>query len=276
MGLISLLIALATPQVAFRRTADVPYTQGPRGRLDVYEPRAPHHGAPVVVFFYGGNWDSGTKALYRFVGATLAARGMVVVIPDYRVYPEVRFPVFLQDNALAVRWAADHAAEHGGDAGKLFLMGHSAGAYDAAMLALEPRWLAEVGLQSVRDVRGLIGLSGPYDFLPLKRERLKIIFGPPEGLSATQPINHVDGRGPPALLLAGAADRTVLPRNSQRLADRIRARGGEAETVIFPRASHARTITDLLPLVGGGLGVRERILAFVTARSAATPTRAAA
>ena len=276
MGLISLLIALATPQVAFHRTADISYTQGPRGRLDVYEPRARRHGAPVVVFFYGGNWDCGTKALYRFVGATLAARGMVVVIPDYRVYPEVRFPVFLQDNALAVRWAVDHAAEHGGDPDKLFLMGHSAGAYDAAMLALEPRWLAAVGLQSTRDVRGLIGLSGPYDFLPLKRERLKIIFGPPAGLAATQPINHVDGRGPPALLMAGAADRTVLPRNSQRLADRIRARGGKAETVIFSKAGRARTITDLLPLVGGGLEVRERIVAFITARSAAAPTRAAA
>ena len=272
----ALLVALATPQTAFVRVADIPYAQGPRGKLDVYRPRAPHPGAPVVVFFYGGNWQGGDKALYRFVGASLAARGMVVVIPDYRVYPQVRFPAFLEDNARAVRWTFDHAAGYGGDPGKLFLMGHSAGAYEAAMLALEPRWLADVGLRSDRDVRGLIGLSGPYDFLPLHSETLKAIFGPPETLPATQPINHVDGRGPPALLMAGSADRTVRPSNSQNLADRIRQRGGAAEMVIFPKVGHARTITDLLPLVGGALGVRGRILAFIAARSAVSPARAVA
>ena len=272
----ALLVALATPQTTFVRHADIPYAQGPRGGLDVCEPRAPHPGAPVVVFFYGGNWQGGDKALYRFVGAALAASGVVTVIPDYRVYPQVRFPGFLDDNARAVRWTKDHAADYGADPGKLFLMGHSAGAYGAAMLALERRWLGAVGLDPRRDVRGVIGLSGPYDFLPLKSETLKIIFGPPERLPDTQPINHVDGRGPPFLLMAGETDKTVLPRNSLRLAARIKAEGGRSEAVIFPKTGHARTVTDMLPLIGGAPSVRARILQFIAARLAGAPARAAA
>ena len=266
-GLIALLIALATPQFGFSRTADVPFMPGVRGTLDVYTPRRPNPGAPVVVFLYGGNWDSGEKALYRFVGASLARAGVVTVIPDYRVYPEVRFPGFLEDNARAVRWAKDHAASFGADPDRLFLIGHSAGAYDVAMLTLDPRWLAAVGMEPRRDVRGAIGLSGPYDFLPLESSELKVIFGPPERLSGTQPINHVSGAAPPMLLMAGGADRTVDPGNSARLQGRITASGGRAELVIFPKARHADTITALLPVFGGGLDVGGRIRRFIEAQS---------
>ena len=271
----ALLVALLTPQVGFTRTANLTFMPGARGTLDVYEPAGPHAGAPMVVFFYGGNWDSGDRALYRFVGASLARAGVVTVIPDYRLYPEVRYPEFLKDNALAVRWAVDHAGAIGADPHRLFLMGHSAGAYDAAMLTLDRRWLATVGLDPRRDVRGTIGLSGPYDFLPLESGTLKAVFGPPDGRPATQPINHVDGDAPPMLLMAGDADTTVDPGNSRRLQQKIVAHGGQAELAIFPKASHSATVTALLPVFSSGLDVRGRVLDFIRSHGAGVARAAA-
>ena len=272
----ALIVALVTPQTHYVRTADIPYAEGARGKLDVYVPRAAHAGAPMVVFVYGGSWDSGEKAVYRFVGAALASRGVVVAIPDYRVYPEVRWPAFLDDNAMAVRWAKDHAADYGADPGKLFLMGHSAGAYDVAMLGLDRRWLGAVGLDPRRDVRGVIGLSGPYDFLPLVKPELKTIFGPEDRLPDTQPINHVDGQAPPFLMVAGEADTTVYPRNTVHLAKAITARGGQAETVFYPGIKHVGTVTSFLPVFGSHIDVPRRVLAFIRKLSAGAAVKAAA
>jgi len=125
---------------------DVAYGPDQRHRLDVYAPAAPRPGAPIVVFFYGGNWNSGERADYRFIGRSLAEDGAIVVIPDYRVYPQVRWPDFLRDSAQAVRWAYDNAAHLGANPDRIVLMGHSAGAYNAVKLATDGRWLAEVGL----------------------------------------------------------------------------------------------------------------------------------
>ncbi len=272
----ALIVALVTPQTDFVRTPNLAYAEGPRGKLDVYAPKAPHEGAPLVVFVYGGSWDSGEKALYRFVGAALASQGMVVAIPDYRVYPEVRYPAFLEDNARAVRWARDHAHDYGADPGKLFLMGHSAGAYDVAMLGLDQRWLAAVGMDPRRDVRGVIGLSGPYDFLPLVDPKLKIIFGPPEGLPDTQPINHVDGHAPPFLMVQGEADTTVYPKNTRHLAAAILAHGGRAETVFYPGVKHVPTVTSFLPVFGNHLDIPSRVVAFIRKLAGGDAVKAAA
>src|SRR5882724_3365318 len=110
---------------------DIAYADGARRRLDVYRPNNARQ-APIIVFFYGGSWQIGSKETYLFLAATLAARGYVVVVPNYRVYPEVKFPEFLSDGAKAVRWAKDNAATYGGDASQVFIMGHSAGAHIAA------------------------------------------------------------------------------------------------------------------------------------------------
>jgi acetyl esterase/lipase len=246
----------ANPSITIER--DQSYAPGARHTLDIYQPPKAASARPVVVFLYGGGWDQGAKADYRFVGQTLAAQGFVTVIPDYRVYPAVRYPAFLQDNALAVRWVKDHAAEFGGDPAKLFLMGHSAGAYNAVMLGVDRRWLGAVGMDPRHDLRGVIGLAGPYDFLPLHSDELKVIFGPPEARPDTQPINHVDGQAPPMLLMTDLGDKVVDPGNTLRMATRIRQKGGRVETATFPGLSHA--------LVLGVIAAPLRFLAPVTRR----------
>ncbi len=227
------------PRFGVTTTRDVIYQPGPRGGLDVYRPRRANGSTPVIIFLYGGGWDQGAKSEYAFIGDALASKGFVTFIPDYRLYPEVRWPSFLEDNAKAVRWVKNHAAEYGGDSSKLFLVGHSAGAYNAVMLSLDRRWLAAVGMDPARDLRGVIGLAGPYDFLPLQTDELKAIFGPPETRPQTQPINYVDGEGPPLFLATDDQDKVVKPSNTTRLADKIRAHGGSVETKTYAGLSHA-------------------------------------
>lgn len=252
------VLGTLTASPGVRTAADEAYAPGPRHGVDVYAPKGTVKA--VVVFFYGGGWDSGARNDYRFVGQALADKGYLTFVPDYRVYPEVRYPDFLRDCAEATRWARDHAAAYGGDPRTLFLMGHSAGAYNAAMLTLDPRWLTAVGMDPRRDVRGTVGLAGPYDFLPLKSAELKTIFGPEDQRPATQPIAYVTGDAPPMLLMAGRNDTVVDPGNSERLAARIRQRGGDVQVVMFDKLSH--------PLIVGALAGPLTFLAPVKALTA--------
>ena len=258
----------------FTVTRNISYTSGPRGGLDIYAPRHASN-APLVVFFYGGSWQEGDKALYRFVGAALAAHGVVAMIPDYRVYPQTRFPGFLQDGATAVAWAHAHAATYGADPARLFLMGHSAGAYIAAMLALDPEWLAPHGLNPKHDIAGLIGLAGPYDFLPLTDPVLKIIFGPPAGLARTQPIDFVTSGAPPAFLAAGMKDATVDPGNSTRLARRLRQSADRVEVKFYPGIDHIELAGALSPWLSTLAPVLADCLAFIEQTTQQTPRSAA-
>ena len=233
---ITVLNALS-PREGISETRDIPYAAGQRDRLDVYAPAGAAE-APVVVFIYGGGWKDGDKAMYRFVGAALAARGFVTVVPDYRVFPAVRFPVFIQDAAAAVAWTRAHVARYGGDPRRIFLMGHSAGAHIAAMLTLDKQWLGAEGLDPDRDIAGFAGLAGPYDFLPLHDPELDDIFAPSGDLRLTQPITFARGNAPPMFLAAGSADTTVLPRNTIHLADAVRRDGGRVEERLYPRIGH--------------------------------------
>ncbi|HEX4051339.1 MAG TPA: alpha/beta hydrolase [Steroidobacteraceae bacterium] len=262
------LLNALQPRAGVRVTRDRRYAPGARGTLDVYAPRAAKGNVPVVLFIYGGSWDSGRKAEYEFVGDALASAGMVAVIPDYRVYPQVRWPAFLQDNARALRWAVDHAAAYGGDPHDVFLMGHSAGAYDALMLGLDPRWLAEVGLDPVRDLQGVIGLAGPYDFLPLTSARLQAIFGPPQGRPATQPINFVTGHNPPLFLATDQADKEVDPGNTMRLAARVRAAGGDVSAHSYAHLTHALLLGVFAVPLRAVAPVRRDVVQFIRAHAA--------
>jgi len=246
-----------------RAASNVPYGPGPRNQLDIYRPRGGAESLPVAVMFYGGTWEEGDRATYRFVGAALARRGIVTVIPDYRVYPEVRFPGFLRDGAEAVRWTRDHVADYGGDPTKIVLIGHSAGAHIAAMLALDSQWLAAVGLDSRRDIRGMVGLAGPYDFLPLTDPKLKDIFGPADRLARTQPIHFVDGQAAPIFVAAGTQDRTVDPGNTTRLARKIESRGGQVTEVLYPGVDHRTLIGAFSPLLRARAPVLDDTVRFI-------------
>lgn len=181
---------------------------------------------------------------YVFTAEALTSAGFVVVIPDYRVYPEVKFPVFLQDCAAAVKWVSEHAAEFGGDPKWIYLMGHSSGAYHAAMLAFDGEYLKGAGMDP-RMLRGFIGLAGPYDFLPLKKPALIDIFGGANGIPHTQPITFATSSAPPALLLVGSSDTTVKPGNTTRLAARIRERGGKFTEIVYDGIGHFRILDAL-------------------------------
>ncbi|MES2102890.1 MAG: alpha/beta hydrolase [Pseudomonadota bacterium] len=236
---------------SYVKAADIPYGPDPRHRLDIYTPAHLQGSAPVVVFIYGGSWNSGERADYLFVGAALASRGIVAVLADYRLYPQVRYPSFLEDSAQAVAWTIRQISAYGGDPARLYVMGHSAGAYNAAMLALDGRWLQGVG-SSPAALRGWIGLAGPYDFIPIENKDVRPVFFFPDTPPDSQPINHVSAAAPPALLMASVNDKLVNPvRNTDSLAAKLKAAGGAVTVMHFDKTNHVSLIASMAwPLRG--------------------------
>jgi acetyl esterase/lipase len=249
------------PRDDFRLVADESYGPAARQKLDLYLPVPASGPHPVVVFFYGGNWQTGSKDDYPFLGEALASRGFVVVIPDYRLYPEVRYPEFITDCADAVRWTLAHISQYGGDAGKVSLMGHSAGAYNALMLTLDRDFL---GADRARIAR-TVGLAGPYDFLPLTDPALQAIFATEPDLAKTQPIYYADGTAPPVLLVTGKMDNTVFPRNTEHLAARIREKGGMVEERYYSLIGHVTLIGAMAAPLRFLAPVRSDVVEFLAA-----------
>ena len=258
-----------TPDSTFDKTEGIAYGDDPRQKLDVYVPRHPLENAPVVVFFYGGSWNSGSRSDYSFVGEALASRGVVAVLADYRLYPQVRYPLFLEDGAKAVAWTHDHIHRFSGDPQRLYLMGHSSGAYNVAMLALDPGLLGAVGM-SPHDLRGWIGLAGPYDFLPIQNPDVRPVFFWPDSPPQSQPINHVSRGAPPALLMASRDDDLVNPtRNTGGLARKLRQAGVPVQDFYFARTGHATLVATLSRPMRGLAPVLDEVSAFIRA----TPTQ---
>lgn len=206
--------------------------------LDVYPAQGVQGAAPVVVFLYGGSWQHGRREYYQFVGSALSARGVTVVVPDYRKAPRNRFPAFVEDAAAATAWTHAHVAELGGDPRKVYLMGHSAGAHMAALLGTDGRYLGRWGLRP-RDLGGVIGLAGPYDFEPTVNARIeRRVFAGVQDWPQTQPVHFVNGDEPPFLLLHGDSDRRVWVANSESLARHLRAAGDAVTLRILPGVGH--------------------------------------
>lgn len=211
--------------------------------LDVYRPQGPHaRPAPVVVFFYGGAWQRGARGHYRFVGRRLAQHGVLTLVVDYRTYPRAGFPAFVEDGARAVAWAHAHAGRYGGDPGRIFLAGHSAGAQIAALLGADARYLQVHGLRP-RDLAGVIGLAGPYDFAITGQ--YVPIFGDPAQWPHAQAVNAVDGDEPPFLLVHGGADSVVEARDSRQMARRLQRHGVPAGVLELPGAGHVAPLQGL-------------------------------
>ena len=250
-------------------TRNIAYGTLNRQQLDVYAPvSTPGAPAkrPVIVFFYGGSWDSGSKDAYLFVAEALTSKGFITVVPDYRVYPEVIYPEFLNDGAKAFQWTKDNIEKYGGDVNNIFVAGHSAGAHIAAMLAFDQTWLATQNL-STTSIRGLIGLAGPYDFLPLTSERLKEIFPSAEIQASSQPIRYARGNGPSALLLAGDADTVVSTKNTRNFSARIRESKGRVQEKYYAGMGHIKIVTVLAAPFRNGHAVLDDIAEFVRAES---------
>jgi len=233
------------------RQADVGVAYGPleRQRFDLYRPAAaPGAGASsLVVFVYGGTWSSGDRADYRFAGEALAAQGFTVMVVDYRLYPEVRYPDFLQDCARATGYALEHAATLGADPKRVFLYGHSAGAYNAAMLALDSRWLRAVG-HAPGELAGWVGLAGPYNFLPIGDPQTRLVFDWPRTVPDTQPINHVGDlpRALPAFLGVADHDTLVIPeQNTYRIHAQMLARGTTVTMKTYEHVNHGLLVGAL-------------------------------
>ncbi len=222
---------------------EMAYGKLARQSMLVYTPPNPR---ATVFFFYGGSWIKGKASEYEFVGRTLSKRGLQVVIPDYRLYPDVQYPVFLEDSAEAVTTAICTPGLI--KTGKWVAMGHSAGAYNAAMLALDPDWMEAFMAAIDGDPKrgsafdAWIGLSGPYDFLPTDSALLNGIFTAGGQGSDTQPVNHVSAGDPPAMLVHGLEDDTVRISNSKSMARHYEEQQLRVQTQYYPDTSHAATL----------------------------------
>ena len=237
------------------------YGGDPRHKLDVYRPAGGAGNLPVLVFCYGGAWDSGDRGNYDFVGRGFAKLGYLTVIADYRLVPRTRFPGFIADLAAAIAWASAHAAEYGGDGSRVFLVGHSAGAYNVALAALDPRYLKAQGLEPSA-IAAVATLAGPFDFLPLDDSSAIAAFGRWNDLPATQPVNFVSTQAPPFLLLTGDTDTTVYPRNSKRLAAELEQAGVHHRIIEYPGIGHAGIMLALSRPLRWRAPVLEDIRAF--------------
>ncbi len=260
------LAAIRSQRVA----ADLAYGPLARHRLDVYAPAnaAPPGGHPVVVFFYGGSWNRGERADYRFVGEALAARGVLTLVADYRLYPEVRYPEFLGDCALALAYGLRNAARLGGNPNRVFVMGHSAGAYNAAMLALDARRLGAAG-HAPGELAGFIGLAGPYDFLPMRNPETQPVFFHPDYPPGTQPIDYATRSAPRTFLGAALVDALIDPqRNSVGLANRLRDVGASVELRLYGRVDHVTLVAALAPPLRWLAPVFDDVVAFIEAGAA--------
>ena len=251
-GLLDGISRVAGDSGARAAARGVSFGADPRMRLDVYVPDKMTVDAklPVVIFFYGGGWVDGARGDYGFAARAFAARGMIAIVPDYRLVPNVRFPTFIEDGAQAVKWARDHVAQFGGDPARIAVSGHSAGAYIGAMLALDRHYLGDIGVDP-GIIRAAVLLSGPYDFFPFTEIRGRDALGQWPRPAETQPITFARADAPPMLLMHGTADTIVKPRNSQALAAKLAPLGAPVDLKLYPGKSHTDTIKSLSPAFRG-------------------------
>lgn len=261
------IINVFVSRSGYRIQRDIAYGTEPRQQLDLYIPEGLATRAPVLLFFYGGGWQSGTKSLYPALGQAFAAQGILVAIADYRLYPQVRYPAFLQDSAQAFAFVRDHTAQYGSNPRQLIIAGHSAGAYNAMMLASDPHYLKDAGAD-IAQICGVIGIAGPYDFLPLIDPSYIAVF---EGKnrSETQPIGYIDGKRPPMLLAYGTADTIVDPGNSIRLAAKLRSFNSPVTLRAYPHIGHIEIILSLAPGLRWLTPLRTDMLNFIAASTPA-------
>jgi acetyl esterase/lipase len=257
-------INLLVPRSGYVVHRNLAFGADPRQRLDVYVPRGLKESAPVLLFFYGGAWQGGSRRDYLAFGQAFASAGIVTAVADYRLYPQVKYPAFVEDGAAALAWLHAKAGNYGGDPGRIFVSGHSAGAYIAVMLASERKFLAGQG-GGPDWIRGVIGIAGPYDFLPMEAVEYIDMFHGRNNLDS-MPVSHVNGVRAPMLLVTGSDDGTVYPRNTESMAARLRSFGSWVREIHYPGIGHVGVILSLVPGFRGTTRLRQDMLDFIHSR----------
>lgn len=246
-----------TPSSTFDRTKNVSFGDGDRDELDIYRAEKPKANAPVLMFVHGGSWDSGSKGIYKFLAEGFTKSGYDIVVPNYRIYPNAKFPDFLEDNAKAVAFTAETFPSR-----NVVLIGHSAGAYNVLMLALRDEYLSQAGVDRCAVVSGVVGLAAPTGIVPLDSAPLTEIF--PDRFTADDAVlNNVTGPAPAVFLGHGESDTTVYPKNSTALAEKITARGGSAQVEVYPSQSHTDIIKVLSRHFDGDATLKADIVSFI-------------
>lgn len=255
-----------------RTGAGIPF--GTHGQtLDVWQPSGGgDRGLPVVIFWYGGGWAHGSRDAYAFAGRAFARRGFVTIVPDYRKVPQVHFPAFVQDGADAVKWVRDHVDGYGGDPRRIALAGHSAGAYTAAMLTLDPRWLRAEGVDP-GIVKAMVGLCGPYDFYPFTVERAAEAMRGAADPAMTQPIHFARADAAPMLLVSAGDDVQVHAHNAINLTARLKAVGPRVVHENYPGLSHEDVVMALSKPFRGKAPVLDHAVAFLNREIPPHPMR---
>jgi len=212
------------PDEGYRVIADVAYGDHPRMRFDLYlPPEGQVTDAPPVLFFHGGSWRRGGREGYRFIGQAFASRGIAVAVVEYRVFPDITYPTFARDAAVAAKRLLEIAPDHGLPDARFIAMGHSAGAHTAAALMLDTTFLEEVGVP-VESRAGLISISGPVYIDPQDYSTTRPVFAPVmDDPKRGRPALYASADDPPTYIIHGADDGTVYPINSEKLADALRA-----------------------------------------------------
>lgn len=252
------LLNVVTPSGSFSKAKDISYGTLERHTLDIYSPDKPRSGAPIVMFTHGGSWIDGDKGLYKFFAEGLTSEGFEVVVPNYRLYPEVSYPGFIEDTALAAAFTAKRYPDR-----PLVLMGHSAGAYNTLMTVLDDQYFKSLGVDMCSAISGVVSLAAPTGIIPLAEEPYITIF--PDRFTKTDaPLNIVTGVTPPILLLHGEDDKTVYPLNSTELAEKIKVRGGQAEVKIYPKLSHTDVVKVMSRHFDGGSTLKADIVEFLS------------
>ncbi len=244
------------------RVAYASLGESPEQSIAVYRDPAVTKPLPVILFIHGGGWHEGSPDDYTFAARGLVPEGFVVGLVGYRLYPDSRFPDMLEDTADAVEWAVQNIAKYGGDPDSIYIAGHSAGAYNAVMAAVDPQWLGRKGL-APDTIKGAIGLAGPYDFYPFDSDSTVNSFGDAADPQTTQPVNFIDRDAPPLLLMTGEQDTSVKPRNTRIMAEKVREAGGRVTTAFYDDMDHARIVVVLASPFRKDRRVIDDITAFI-------------
>lgn len=243
-------------------TSDLAYGPHERHRFDLYMPEGADEQTPLILFLYGGSWKWGSRARYGFVGYSLAERGFAVAVADYRLYPEVKFPTFNYDAARALSWLQNNRRALGFAPGSVHLVGHSAGAHIAALVAMDPSYLKKWGSHP-DEIASVVGLAGPYSMHPSKIDFIADIFPPAAEEAVARPVEFVDAKAPPMLLLHGLSDGLVSPKNTENLRDAMVQAGGRATAVTYEKLGHKEIILALTSPFQGLAPVLEDVASFI-------------